>query len=518
MSGNEISTTELIKQQIKNLNIDNNVVESGVVVYIGDGIVKAYGLTDAFLGEIVKFDSGSLGIVSNLAADSVGIIMLDSITSVKNGDKVARTNQTLKVNSGMQVLSRVLDGIGKPIDGKGELKKEHEIDVEVKAPGIIERKSVHETFHTGIKVVDALIPIGRGQRELIIGDRETGKSSIITDSILSQKHLNAKAKSDKEKVFCIYVAIGQKRSTVAQMVSDLQKSGAMEYTCVVAATASDTAAMQYLAPYVGCAIAEYFRDNGMHAVIYYDDLSKQAVAYRQISLLLRRPPGREAYPGDIFYLHSRLLERAAKLDEEHGSGSLTAIPVVETQGSDISAYIPTNVISITDGQIFLERELFYQGIRPAVNAGTSVSRVGRAAQTKAMKKVSGSIKLELAQYRDVAKFSQFASDLDEATKNQIEKGKRLTEILKQPQGVPYKLSHEIIAIISATDGYVSDIKAEDIQDYEAKMLSQAEVEISEILNNINDLGDFTDEEAKKIHSFLESFTKEYIGMKYGEQS
>lgn len=314
------------------------------------------------------------------------------------------------------------------------------------------------------------------------------------------------------------MAIGQKRSTVAQMVSDLQKSGAMEYTCVVAATASDTAAMQYLAPYVGCAIAEYFRDNGMHAVIYYDDLSKQAVAYRQISLLLRRPPGREAYPGDIFYLHSRLLERAAKLDEEHGSGSLTAIPVVETQGSDISAYIPTNVISITDGQIFLERELFYQGIRPAVNAGTSVSRVGRAAQTKAMKKVSGSIKLELAQYRDVAKFSQFASDLDEATKNQIEKGKRLTEILKQPQGVPYKLSHEIIAIISATDGYVSDIKAEDIQDYEAKMLSQAEVEISEILNNINDLGDFTDEEAKKIHSFLESFTKEYIGMKYGEQS
>ncbi len=516
MSTNEISTTELIKQQIKNLDIESSVVESGVVVYTGDGIVKAYGLSEAFLGEIVKFDSGSLGVVSNLASDSVGIIMLDSVSDVKNGDVVTRTNQTLKVNSGMQVLSRVLDGIGKPIDGKAELNKDHVLDVEVKAPGIIERKSVHETFHTGVKIVDALIPIGKGQRELIIGDRETGKSSIIMDSILSQKHFNSKAKSDKDKVFCVYVAIGQKRSTVAQMVSELEKSGAMEYTCVVAATASDTAAMQYLAPYTGCAIAEYFRDNGMHAVVYYDDLSKQAVAYRQISLLLRRPPGREAYPGDIFYLHSRLLERAAKLDEENGSGSLTAIPVVETQGSDISAYIPTNVISITDGQIFLERELFYQSIRPAVNAGTSVSRVGRAAQTKAMKKVSGSIKLELAQYRDVAKFSQFASDLDDSTKKQIEKGKRLTEILKQPQGAPYKLSQEIMAIISATEGFLDDIAVEDVQDYEAKMLSQAEVEIADVLENMDNTGDFTDEEAKKINKFLADFTKEYIGINYGE--
>ncbi|MGY9015887.1 MAG: F0F1 ATP synthase subunit alpha, partial [Rhodospirillales bacterium] len=434
IQASEISA--ILKEQIANFGTEVEVAEVGQVLSVGDGIARVYGLDNVQAGELVEFPGGIKGMALNLETDNVGVVIFGDDRSIKEGDTVKRTGEIIDVPVGKSLLGRVVNGLGEPIDGKGPLEGATRTRLEVKAPGIIPRKSVHEPMQTGLKAIDSLIPVGRGQRELIIGDRQTGKTAIIIDTILNQKKINDAAKEDSEKMHCIYVAIGQKRSTVAQIVKTLEENGAMEYTTVVAATASEPAPMQFLAPYAGCTMGEYFRDNGMHAVIFYDDLSKQAVAYRQMSLLLRRPPGREAYPGDVFYLHSRLLERAAKMNEDNGLGSLTALPVIETQASDVSAYIPTNVISITDGQIFLETELFYQGIRPAVNVGISVSRVGSAAQIKAMKKVSGSIKLELAQYREMAAFAQFASDLDASTQQLLARGERLTEILKQGQFQP----------------------------------------------------------------------------------
>ncbi len=425
--------SDILKQQIASFDSEQNVAETGQVLSVGDGIARVFGLQNVMQGEMVEFPSAGIrGMALNLETDNVGVVIFGDDRAIREGDTVSRTNQIVSVNVGFGLLGRVVDGLGQPIDGKGPLTNVQEHLVEVKAPGIIARQSVNEPMQTGIKAIDALIPIGRGQRELIIGDRQTGKTAVIIDTIINQKTVNA-GSDEKAKLYCIYVAIGQKRSTVAQLVRTLEEQGAMDYSIVVAATASDPAPMQFLAPYTGCAMGEFFRDNGMAAVIFYDDLSKQAVAYRQMSLLLRRPPGREAYPGDVFYLHSRLLERAAKMSDEFGGGSLTALPVIETQAGDVSAYIPTNVISITDGQIFLETELFFRGIRPAVNVGLSVSRVGSAAQIKAMKKVAGSIKLELAQYREMAAFSQFASDLDASTRRLLDRGARLTELLKQPQ-------------------------------------------------------------------------------------
>jgi F-type H+-transporting ATPase subunit alpha len=413
----DINISASIKEQIKSYTSDIDFNEVGKVISVGDSIATVHGLKNAFLGEVLEFENGTKGMVLNLEKETVGVVLFSGDTTVESGFTVKKTNETLKVKVGKEVLGRVLDGLGNPIDGKGSLNTKEERVVEIKAPGIVARKSVTEPFQTGIKAIDSLIPVGRGQRELIISDRQIGKTAIIIDSILNQKHINDKARNESEKMYCIYVAIGQKRSSIAYLVKVLEEYGALEYSCIISATASESATIQYLAPYVGCAIGEYFRDNGQHAVIFYDDLSKQAVAYRQVSLLLRRPPGREAYPGDIFYIHSKLLERAAKLSDENGGGSLTALPVIETLAGDISAYIATNVISITDGQIFLDTDLFFQGIRPAINIGLSVSRVGTAAQTKAIKKVTGAIKLDLAQYREVAKFSQFASDLDNANLN-----------------------------------------------------------------------------------------------------
>ena len=481
----------------------------GTVLTIGDGIARVYGLQNIMAGELVDFPgAGVKGMALNLESDNVGIVVLGDDSAIREGDTVSRTGTIVDVPVGKGLLGRVVDGLGNPIDGKGPIMFTERRLAEVKAPGIIPRKSVHEPMQTGIKAIDALIPIGRGQRELVIGDRQTGKSAVLIDTILNQKPVN-QSTDESKKLYCIYVAIGQKRSTVAQLVRTLEEQGAMEYSIVVAATASDPAPLQFLAPYSACAMGEYFRDNGMHALIIYDDLSKQAVAYRQMSLLLRRPPGREAYPGDVFYLHSRLLERAAKMNDDFGAGSLTALPVIETQAGDVSAYIPTNVISITDGQIFLETELFYKGIRPAVNVGLSVSRVGSAAQIKAMKQVAGKIKLDLAQYREMAAFSQFASDLDASTQALLARGARLTELLKQPQFSPMPVEEQVVSIFAGTRGYLDRIEVNKVTTFEARMLSELRAAQPGILEAIRTEGAISKETENKLTAFLDGFAKSF---------
>jgi F-type H+-transporting ATPase subunit alpha len=490
--------TTLLVNRIINYYTYLKVDEIGRVVSVGDGIARVYGLNEIQAGEMVEFASGVKGIALNLENESVGIVVFGSDTAIKEGDLVKRTGSIVDVPAGRAMLGRVVDALGVPIDGKGALSDHERRRVEVKAPGIIERKSVHEPMQTGLKAVDSLVPIGRGQRELIIGDRQTGKTAIAIDTILNQKELNSKGK-ENEKLYCVYVAVGQKRSTVAQLVKILSEANALEYTILVAATASDPAPLQFLAPYSGCAMGEFFRDNGMHALIIYDDLSKQAVAYRQMSLLLRRPPGREAFPGDVFYLHSRLLERAAKRSDQTGAGSLTALPVIETQAGDVSAYIPTNVISITDGQICLETELFYRGIRPAINVGLSVSRVGSAAQLKTMKQVCGSLKLELAQYREVAAFAQFGSDLDAATQALLNRGARLTEVLKQPQYEPIPIEKQIVVIYAAVNGFCDRMPLDKISQYERAILSSIH---PDLMKSFLVQGGFNAEKKKELDAFL----------------
>ena len=472
----------ILKEQIKNFGQDAEVAEVGRVLSVGDGIARVYGLDNCQAGEMVEFPGGIQGMALNLETDNVGVVIFGSDRDIKEGDIVKRTNSIVDVPVGDGLLGRVVDGLGNPLDGKGPIEADKRGVADVKAPGIIPRKSVHEPMATGLKSVDAMIPIGRGQRELIIGDRQTGKTAVALDTILNQKSYNDAATEESKKLYCVYVAIGQKRSTVAQLVKKLEETGAIEYSIVVAATASDPAPMQYLAPYTATAMAEYFRDNGRHALIIYDDLSKQAVAYRQMSLLLRRPPGREAYPGDVFYLHSRLLERSAKLNEDHGAGSLTALPIIETQGGDVSAFIPTNVISITDGQIFLETELFYQGIRPAVNTGLSVSRVGSSAQTNAMKSVAGPVKLELAQYREMAAFAQFGSDLDASTQRLLNRGARLTELMKQPQYSPLTNAEIVCVIFAGTKGYLDKIAVGDVGRFERGLLAHLRGKRKDVLD------------------------------------
>ncbi|MEM9708216.1 MAG: F0F1 ATP synthase subunit alpha [Pseudomonadota bacterium] len=473
----------ILKEQIKNFGQEAEVAEVGRVLSVGDGIARVYGLDNVQAGEMVEFPGGIRGMALNLETDNVGIVIFGDDRDIKEGDTVKRTNSIVDVPAGDALLGRVVDGLGNPLDGKGEIKAAERRVADVKAPGIIPRKSVHEPMATGLKAIDAMIPIGRGQRELIIGDRQTGKTAVALDTILNQKVYNEAAGDDEsQKLYCIYVAVGQKRSTVAQLVKKLEETGAIDYTIVVAATASDPAPMQFLAPYSACAMAEYFRDNGRHALIIYDDLSKQAVSYRQMSLLLRRPPGREAYPGDVFYLHSRLLERSAKLNEDNGAGSLTALPIIETQGGDVSAFIPTNVISITDGQIFLETELFFQGIRPAVNTGLSVSRVGSSAQTSAMKSVAGPVKLELAQYREMAAFAQFGSDLDAATQKLLNRGARLTELMKQPQYSPLTNAEIVLVIFAGTNGYLDDLPLGDVGRFEQGLIAHVRSKHSGLLD------------------------------------
>ncbi len=504
----EISS--ILKKQIENFDPSPEIAEVGTVLSVGDGIARIYGLDNVQAGEMVVFPNGVRGMALNLEEDNVGVVLLGKDAGIKEGDVVKRTKTIVEVPVGKSLLGRVVDALGNPIDGKGPIKETERRPVEVKAPGIIPRQSVNQPMKTGLKAIDALVPIGRGQRELIIGDRETGKTAIAIDTIINQKPTNDGA-ADKDKLFCIYVAIGQKRSSVAQIVRKLEESGALEYTIIVAATASDAAPLQYLAPYAGCCMGEYFRDNGMHALIIYDDLSKQAVAYRQMSLLLRRPPGREAYPGDVFYLHSRLLERAARMSDAEGGGSLTALPIIETQAGDVSAYIPTNVISITDGQIFLENDLFYKGIRPAINVGLSVSRVGSAAQTKAMKSVAGSVKLELAQYREIASFSQFASDLDTSTKRLLARGERLTELLKQAQYSPMMEEEQVASIFAGVRGYLDKIGVKDVTRFEAEYLQALRVEKPEILQSIREEKKLLPEMEKKLEGFLEKFVKKFLG-------
>jgi len=503
----EISS--ILKQQIASFGTEAESAEVGQVLAVGDGIARVHGLDNVQAGEMVEFPGGIKGMALNLETDNVGIVIFGDDSTIKEGDTVKRTGTIVDVPVGKALLGRVMDGLGNAIDGKGDLGTTERRLAELKAPGIIPRRSVHEPVQTGLKAVDALIPVGRGQRELIIGDRQTGKTAVILDTIINQKKINDAAKSDKEKLFCIYVAIGQKRSTVAQVVKTLADYGALEYTIIVAATASEPAPLQFIAPYTGCAMGEYFRDNGMHAVIFYDDLSKQAVAYRQMSLLLRRPPGREAYPGDVFYLHSRLLERAAKLNEANGSGSLTALPVVETQANDVSAYIPTNVISITDGQIFLETSLFYQGIRPALNVGISVSRVGSSAQIKAMKQVAGSIKLELAQYREMKAFAQFASDLDPATQKLLARGERLTELLKQPQYKPVPVEEQVVVIFAGTKGYLDKVAVRDVGRFESALLTSMRERAPDILSGIRTEKALTDAILAKLKGFLDDFAASF---------
>ncbi len=498
----------ILKQQIANFGTEAEVAEVGQVLSVGDGIARVHGLDKVQAGEMVEFPGGIKGMALNLETDNVGIVIFGDDRSIKEGDTVKRTGAIVEVPVGKGLLGRVVDALGNPIDGKGPIEAAELRRVDVKAPGIIPRKSVHEPMSTGIKAVDALIPIGRGQRELVIGDRQTGKTAILIDTIINQKAAHA-GTDEKAKLYCIYVAIGQKRSTVAQIVKTLTDYGAMEYTTVVAATASEPAPLQFIAPYSGCAIGEYFRDNGMHALIIYDDLSKQAVAYRQMSLLLRRPPGREAYPGDVFYLHSRLLERAAKLNDANGAGSLTALPVVETQANDVSAYIPTNVISITDGQIFLETDLFYKGIRPAVNVGLSVSRVGSAAQIKAMKQVAGTIKMELAQYREMAAFAQFASDLDPSTQKLLARGARLTELLKQPQFAPLSTEEEVVSIFSGVKGYLDKLDVRDVGRFERGLLAEVKSKAPEILSAIATDKQITKETEEKLKAFLDAYAKTF---------
>lgn len=503
----EISS--IIKDKIENSDVNLDVSEVGQVLSVGDGIARVYGLDKVQSNEMVEFESGVKGMALNLEEDNVGVVIFGSDESIKEGDKVKRTDKIVSVPVGKELLGRVVNALGEPIDGKGSIKAKQYSNSEVKAPGIIARRSVHEPVQTGLKIVDSLIPIGRGQRELIIGDRQTGKTAIILDTIINQKAVNDAAKSESEKMYCIYVAVGQKRSTVAQVVKTLKDYGALDYTIVVAATASDPAPMQFIAPYSGCAMGEFFRDNGMHATIFYDDLSKQATAYRQMSLLLRRPPGREAYPGDVFYLHSRLLERAAKMSDAEGAGSLTALPVIETQAGDVSAYIPTNVISITDGQIFLETSLFYQGIRPAVNVGISVSRVGSAAQIKAMKQVAGKIKLDLAQYREMAAFAQFASDLDPATKQLLSRGERLTELLKQPVYHPMPVEEQVLSIFAGVRGFLDKIEVKEIKEFEARMLDDVRANYPQFLEEIRNTKTISDELDAKLTQFFENFTNEF---------
>ena len=484
MSINPSEVTKLLKDQIKNFGEKAQVSEIGKVLSVGDGIARVYGLDNVQAGEMVEFEDGSKGMALNLENDNVGVVIFGDDRKIREGDTVKRTNSIVDAPVGKELLGRVVDGLGNPIDGKGALSSKIQRQrVEVKAPGIISRQSVSEPMQTGLKSIDTLIPIGRGQRELIIGDRQTGKTAVAIDAIINQKKVN-ESTDEKKKLYCVYVAIGQKRSTVAQITKTLEEAGALKYTTIVAATASDAAPLQFLAPYTGCTIGEYFRDNGMHALIIYDDLSKQAVAYRQMSLLLRRPPGREAYPGDVFYLHSRLLERAAKLSDKNGGGSLTALPIIETQAGDVSAYIPTNVISITDGQIFLETELFNQGIRPAVNVGLSVSRVGSAAQTKAMKKVAGSIKLELAQYREMAAFAQFGSDLDASTQQLLNRGAKLTELLKQDQYSPMTVAEQVISVFNGVKGFLDDVELRKIKKFEKDIIEKVKSEKPEILESI----------------------------------
>jgi F-type H+/Na+-transporting ATPase subunit alpha len=502
----EISS--ILKEQIRNFGKEAEVSEVGQVLSVGDGIARIWGLDNVQAGELVEFDGGIKGMALNLEVDNVGVVIFGSDREIKEGHTVKRTGAIVETPVGMGLLGRVVDPLGNPLDGKGPIEAAERRRVDVKAPGIIPRRSVHEPMSTGLKAIDALIPIGRGQRELIIGDRQTGKTAIILDTILNQKPA-FDAGDEQKKLYCIYVAVGQKRSTVAQFVKVLEDRGALDYSIIVAATASDPAPLQFLAPFSGCAMGEYFRDNGMHAVIAYDDLSKQAVAYRQMSLLLRRPPGREAYPGDVFYLHSRLLERAAKMNEEHGSGSLTALPVVETQANDVSAYIPTNVISITDGQIFLETDLFYQGIRPAVNVGLSVSRVGSAAQVKAMKQVAGTIKGELAQYREMAAFAQFGSDLDQATQRLLNRGARLTELLKQPQFSPLKTEEQVAVIFAGVNGYLDRIKVDEVGAYESGLLTLLRGEHQDLLTAIRDEAQITDEIRDKLAAILDRYTKTF---------
>jgi F-type H+-transporting ATPase subunit alpha len=509
MDINPSEVTKIIKDQIKNFGTETEVSEMGQVLSVGDGISRIYGLDNVQAGEMVEFSEGTKGMALNLENDNVGVVIFGEDSKIKEGDIVKRTGKIVDVAVGKSLLGRVLDGLGNPIDGKGPLDPKSERKrVDVKAPGIISRKSVNEPMQTGLKAIDSLIPIGRGQRELIIGDRQTGKTAIAIDTIINQKEIN-KSSDESKKLYCIYVAIGQKRSTVAQIVKTLEDSGALEYTIVVAATASDPAPLQFLAPFTGCTMGEYFRDNGMHALIVYDDLSKQAVAYRQMSLLLRRPPGREAFPGDVFYLHSRLLERAAKLSDAHGGGSLTALPIIETQASDVSAYIPTNVISITDGQIFLETELFFKGIRPAVNVGISVSRVGSAAQIKAMKQVAGSIKLELAQYREMAAFAQFGSDLDASTQQLLNRGSKLTELLKQGQYSPLKVEEQVVSIFCGVKGYLDNIELSKIKNFESQLLSQIKSDSPEILSNISSTGKLDEANEAKLRTFIEKFKSKF---------
>jgi F-type H+/Na+-transporting ATPase subunit alpha len=498
----------ILKDQIKNFGQEAEVSEVGQVLSVGDGIARVYGLDNVQAGEMVEFENGTRGMALNLETDNVGIVIFGADQEIKEGQTVKRTRSIVDTPVGKGLLGRVVDALGNPIDGKGPIQASERRRVDVKAPGIIPRKSVNEPMATGLKAIDALIPIGRGQRELIIGDRQTGKTAIALDAILNQKPLNATG-NEKIKLYCVYVAIGQKRSTVAQFVKVLEEQGALEYSIIIAATASDPAPMQYIAPFTGCTMGEYFRDNGMHAVIIYDDLSKQAVAYRQMSLLLRRPPGREAYPGDVFYLHSRLLERAAKLNDDNGSGSLTALPVIETQANDVSAYIPTNVISITDGQIFLETDLFFQGIRPAVNVGLSVSRVGSSAQTKAMKKVAGKIKGELAQYREMAAFAQFGSDLDATTQRLLNRGARLTELLKQPQFSPLKMEEQVCVIWAGTNGYLDALAVNKVRAFEDGLLSLLRSKNTDLLNAIRDSRDLSDDTAGKLRAVVEGYASSF---------
>ena len=500
--------SEILKNEIANFGAEADVAEIGQVLSVGDGVARVYGLDNVQAGEMVEFPDGTRGMALNLETDNVGVVIFGDDRNIKEGDTVKRTSTIVDVPVGKGLLGRVVDALGNPIDGKGEIEAAARKEVEVKAPGVIPRKSVHEPMQTGLKALDSLVPVGRGQRELIIGDRQTGKTAVAIDTILNQKG-NWETGDEKKRLYCIYVVVGQKRSTVAQVVKTLEDAGALQYTIVVSATASDPAPMQFLAPYAGCTMGEYFRDNGMHALVIYDDLTKQATAYRQMSLLLRRPPGREAYPGDVFYLHSRLLERAAKMNDDFGSGSLTALPVIETQANDVSAYIPTNVISITDGQIFLETDLFYQGIRPAINVGISVSRVGSAAQIKAMKKVAGGIKLDLAQYREMAAFAQFGSDLDAATQRLLARGERLTELLKQPQYSPMPVEEQVVAIFAGVRGYLDQISVGKIGAFEQQLLTEIRSKHGEILSAIRDTGDLSGETEEKLKGVLDNFSKTF---------
>ncbi|MFP4313275.1 MAG: F0F1 ATP synthase subunit alpha [Alphaproteobacteria bacterium] len=500
--------SDILKKQIADFGAQADVAEIGEVLSVGDGVARVYGLDNVQAGELVEFPNGIKGMALNLEVDNVGIVIFGSDRDISEGDIVRRTGKIVEVPVGKELLGRVVDALGNPIDGKGPIKAKKTSRVEVKAPGVIPRQSVHEPVQTGLKAIDALVPIGRGQRELIIGDRQTGKTAVAVDAIINQKTIN-KASDEKKHLYCIYVSIGQKRSTVAQLVRELEEQGAMEYSIVIAATASEAAPLQFLAPYTGCAMGEFFRDNGMHALAIYDDLSKQAVAYRQMSLLLRRPPGREAYPGDVFYIHSRLLERAAKMNEDNGSGSLTALPVIETQAGDISAYIPTNVISITDGQIFLETSLFFKGIRPAIDVGASVSRVGSAAQIKAMKQVSGSMKLELAQYREMEAFAQFASDLDASTQKLLARGARLVQLLKQPQYQPLPVEEQVAVLFAGTKGYLDTVPTDKVNEFESRLLEDMRANGKDILEKISEEKKLTDEIEADLKKFLDDFTKSF---------